>query len=126
MESSTNLGHERKPVDKLDTYSPRLKTLSDECQTLGCISLRLCDLNAVAGAVLRHAIQVLERLFQQQEPLIFKIGFTHNPIWRWSNASYGYGVAREKWSHMIILYYSKEPYSPAMLEAALIEKYQST
>ena len=109
-----------------DTMSPRMKTLSSQCQALGCISLKLCDLNALAGAVLLHAIQTLESLFRQQEPLIFKVGFSHDPIWRWSNDVYGYKNSKEKWSHMIILYYAKEPYSPAMLEAALIEKYKST
>ena len=108
-----------------DLPSSRLKTLSAECQKLGCIALKLCHLNAVAGAILRHAISNLENLFRQEEPLIFKIGFTHNPIWRWSNETYGYKVAREKWTNMIILHYAKEPYGPAMLEASLIEKFQS-
>ena len=108
-----------------DLPSPRLKSLSAECQKLGCIALKLCHLNAVAGAILRHAISSLENLFRQEETLIFKIGFTHNPIWRWSNETYGYKVAREKWSNMIILHYAKEPYGPAMLEASLIEKFQS-
>ena len=106
--------------------SPRLKALQTQCQTLGCIVLKLCDLNAVAGVVLRHAIGVLENLFRREEPLTFKIGFTHDPVWRWSNNRYGYQYARERWEAMIVLYYSKEPYSAAMLEASLIEKFQST
>ena len=108
-----------------DLPSPRLKTLSAECQKLGCIALKLCHLNAVAGAILHHAISTLEIFFRREEPLIFKIGFTHNPIWRWSNETYGYKVAREKWSNMIILHYAKEPHGPAMLEASLIEKFRS-
>lgn len=101
-----------------------LRTLSAECDALGCITIDTCDLNAVAGAVLRHAISVLEKLFKREEPLTFKVGFTHNPIWRWTNDIYGYRYAKEKWSNMIILHFAFEPYSPAMLEAALIEKYQ--
>ena len=45
------------------------------------------------------------------------------PVWRWSNSIYGYCNSKDKWAEMIIMYYSREPYSAAMLEAALIEKY---
>lgn len=48
---------------------------------------------------------------------------SHNPVWRWSNSIYGYCNSKDKWAEMIIMYYSREPYSAAMLEAALIEKY---
>ena len=108
----------------LETESPRLKELSSECQALGCIQLRLCDLNASAGRILSHAIRITEALFKKEEPLIFKFGFSHNPVWRWTNDIYGYCHSRDKWTHMIILHYSKEPFTTAMLEAALIEKYQ--
>ena len=108
----------------LETQSPRLKELSSECQALGCIQLRLCDLNASAGRILSHATRITEALFKKEEPLIFKFGFSHNPVWRWTNSIYGYCHSREKWTHMIILHYSKEPFTTAMLEAALIEKYQ--
>ena len=99
-----------------------------ECRTVGCIEMKMGDLNSAstAGAILQHAIRTLERLFVEQEPLIFKIGFSHNPLWRWTNDVYGYQHAREKWSNMDILFYCKEPYSPAMLEAALVEKFKST
>lgn len=103
--------------------SPRLNALSTQCQTHGPIRFELCHLTASAGAVLRHCIQLLECLFKKEEPLTFKIGFTHNPVWRWSNSIYGYCNSKDKWAEMIIMYYSREPYSAAMLEAALIEKY---
>ena len=122
MEPAKMLGDSR----KTETRSPRFKALETECQTVGCISFSLCDLNATAGKILRHSVQVLDALFKQHEPLTFKIGYTHNPIWRWTNPTYGYAVAREKWSKMLCFHYSKEPYSAAMLEAALIEKYQSS
>lgn len=106
--------------------SPRLKALATECQTLGQpIRFALCDLNALAGTVLRHCIGFLDRLFAKEEPLIFKIGITHNPQWRWGNKLYGYITEKDKWTEMVIIHYSREPYSPAMLEAALIEKYNS-
>ncbi len=110
--------------NKTNPLTNALHALSAECATLGCIKLDLCDLKASAGVVLRHSIRVLETLFKREEPLIFKIGFSHNPIWRWTNDIYGYRYAREQWSNMIILHFAYEPYTPAMLEAALIEKFQ--
>ena len=55
---------------------------------------------------------------------MFKVGFTHSPLWRWGNAMYGYGKSKEKWSEMVVIYLAPESNSPAMLEAALIEKYK--
>ncbi|CAE7231791.1 unnamed protein product, partial [Symbiodinium sp. KB8] len=71
---------------------------------------------SVAGKVLLHAIRVMEKLFRKQEPLIWKVGFTHNPSWRWANELYGYVHARDKWAGMIVLYFSTEQFGPAMLE----------
>ena len=70
----------------------------------------------------------LTSLFKKEEPLIFKIGFTHDPVSRWTSPVYGYtlDLDRNKWTHMIVFYYSKERFGPAMLEAALIEKFGST
>lgn len=87
------------------------------------IRWKLPKAEAVAGAVLRHAIQCVDALFEQWAPMIFKIGFTHDPVWRWSNGLYGYSRGVERWGGMVCLYKSREPFSPAMLEAALIEKY---
>lgn len=110
---------------QMPALSPRLDALVTKCQTLSWISFKLCDLKAAAGAILQHAIDVTLALFRKEEPLIFKFGFTHNPIWRWTNPVYGYATARERWSNMLILHYGPEPYTPAMLEAALIEKFKS-
>ena len=89
------------------------------------ISFCLPKANAVAGAVLEHAIKVIERTFSKQDPCIFKVGFTHNPVFRWCNGTYGYAHSVEKWSNMTVFYASPEPFSAAMLESALIEKYRS-
>ena len=97
----------------------------DEAQALGSILFQVPKNNLSAGAVLQHAIRRVEVLFSKEEPLIFKVGWTHDPIWRWSNSLYGYKYARDCWSVMIVLFASHEPHGPAFLEAALIEKYQS-
>ena len=98
--------------------------LATECDALGCISFRLPKSYAEAGHVLRHSTAVLESLFRQQEPLIFKIGVTHDPVWRWSNRLYGYCHDKDCWQGMVIFYLSMESAGPGMLEASLIDKYR--
>ena len=107
------------------THIPTFTDLLDECKGLGCISFQLPPVKAVAGVVLAHAISKMMGLFSKHSPMIFKIGFTHNPAWRWSNSIYGYASSRDRWSDMVVLYLATEPYSTAMLEAALIEKFNS-
>ena len=104
---------------------PCLRKLQEESASVGCISFDLPKPHAVAGQVLQHSVAVLERMFRKYEPLIFKIGFTHDPYFRWGNKLYGYAHAREKWAQMTILFITDEPYGPAMLEASLIDKFQS-
>ena len=105
-------------------FQTRLQDLQSKASDLP-ISFCLPKLNAVAGAVLQHGIKVIEKTFSKQDPCIFKVGFTHNPVFRWCNDTYGYAHSVEKWSGMTVFYASPEPFSAAMLESALIEKYQS-
>ncbi|CAE7233335.1 unnamed protein product [Symbiodinium sp. CCMP2592] len=105
--------------------SPALCRMYNECNEMGFIIFNVPSRNALAGRVVQHAVKEIDIILAVQKPLIFKVGFTHNPVWRWSNRLYGYSKAKEKWSHMMILYISEEHFGPAMLEAALIEKYSS-
>jgi hypothetical protein len=105
--------------------TPGLKAMLEEARTIGCIDFRLPPLRATSGVVLSRAIGTIEGLFSEHYPLIFKVGYCHNCVFRWANPLYGYAGAREKWSHMCVLYISDEHYSVSMLEAALIEKYGS-
>ena len=89
------------------------------------IAFKLPKANAIAGGILLHSIGVIEGLFTRYDPLIFKIGITHNPEWRWCNSIYGYQHSCDKWSNMVVFSASPEPHGPSMLEAALIEKYRS-
>ena len=104
---------------------PGLEARLQQAKAMENISFSLPPTHATAGAVLQHAIRAIERLFDEYYPMIFKVGFTHDPVWRWSNPLYGYISNREKWSNMVVLYISDEPFSPAMLEASLIEKFRS-
>lgn len=91
----------------------------------GKICFQLPPIGALAGTVLQHCSSLLDRLLKSQKPVIFKVGITHNPLWRWGNQIYGYTTAKEKWSNMVVMYVAAEPHSVGMLEAALIDKYQS-
>ena len=119
--------HECEPCStSLDShFQSSLGDLIAEAKPVDCIAFKLPTPNAVAGKVLQHAVKTMETLFSKHEPMIWKIGFTHSPTWRWTNELYGYQHSRDRWSNMVVLYASSEPYSPAMLEATLIEKYQS-
>ncbi|CAE7277929.1 unnamed protein product [Symbiodinium sp. CCMP2592] len=90
------------------------------------IEWRLAARATTAGGILSHAIHIVNQLLHRHAPMIFKIGFTHNACWRWENTIYGYRWQREKWEKMCLLHIAEEPFSLAMLEAALINKFQST
>ena len=108
------------------TAQASLKQVQEEASAVGCIAFKLPAWNALAGRVVDHAVQVIESLFRKHEPLIYKVGITHSPVWRWCNPIYGYVAAREKWSNMLVFHCSPEPYGPSMLEAALIHKYKGS
>lgn len=88
-----------------------------------CITFQVPKFESTAGSVLKHSQCVLDSLFRKHDPCIFKVGWTHSPAWRWSNSLYGYDKSRDGWTEMVVLYISDEPYSAAMLEAALIDKH---
>ena len=104
---------------------PDLSTLQQQCEALGCISFQLPRPLANAGAILQHAVGAMDTLIRLQSPLIFKVGFSTDVVRRWTNSTYGYGTDPARWTDMIVLFASKEPFTPAMLEAALVHKYKS-
>jgi len=102
-------------------------SLQNCCDDVGWLERVLPPKGATAGRALQHAKSVLMDLFSKHDPMIFKIGYSHNVTWRWSNTLYGYQFDRaDKWTKMVILYESTEPFGPAMLEASLIDLYKST
>ena len=109
-----------------ENRAPDDRTNSEEQTSSLPISFKLPPAEALSGHVLKHACGQLETLFRKHSPLIFKIGVTHDHVFRWTNETYGYQYAREKWAHMLVLWISNEPSGPCMLEAALIDKYKSS
>ena len=64
-------------------------------------------------------------LSRKQDPCIFKVGFTHNPVFRWCNGTYGYAHSVEKWSDMTVFYASPRAIQRRYAWKSLIEKYRS-
>ena len=116
----------RHVVDYFDQY-PQLRDLQTQMEKLypGQIDFQLPRLHALSGTVVRHCSNLIEQLLASQSPMTFKIGYTHNALWRWGNSLYGYVKSKDRFSNMIVAYVSEEPFSASMLEAALIDKYQS-
>ena len=122
------------PLDKVHSWLtrlppslrsvPGLKDVLLEALSMGCIDFRLPPMSSTSGVVLVRAIGCMESMFNRHYPCIFKVGYTHNAVHRWSNSIWGYSSSRDKWSNMCVLYMSEEPFSVSMFEAALIEKYR--
>ena len=102
------------------------KELGAEGGRFACIAFCLAPCGSLAGKVMQHARVELETLIEREAPLIFKIGITHDPLWRFCNSMYGYWRDLDNWTHMRILYVSEEPHGPAMLEASLIDRFRSS
>lgn len=102
-----------------------LENMKQDASSLSCISFRLHKWNALAGSVLAHCVRVIEGLFNKWQPMIHKIGCTHDPAFRWSNSLYGYAHEKDGWTNMVCLSCAREPYSASMLEAALIQMFKS-
>ncbi|CAE7388848.1 unnamed protein product [Symbiodinium sp. CCMP2592] len=107
-----------------DRASRGLAEVYARCRAFDCIRFELPARSHLTGFVLLHASSTIERLFDDHAPMVFKIGFTHNPAFRWANSRYGYAHdPYDRWDAMVILYLASNPHGPAMLESALIDKY---
>ena len=88
---------------------------------------RLPSKTGTAGSALNHAINVVNSTLEMKAPMSFKLGYTHNPSWRWDNDLYGYKHDMAyKFQAMLVLCISTEPHSAAMMEAALISYFKSS
>ena len=105
---------------------PAVSSLIDELEKHDQISFWLPMKTSSAGVVLQHCIRVIDDIHTCHGPIIFKVGFTSDPKFRWENRRYGYKWEKSQWTNMVILFLSKEPWSIAMLEASLIDRYYGT
>ena len=90
------------------------------------LSMTLPKPGATAGRILDHSIQFFEKLVSKHKPMTFKFGITHDAAVRWQNRKFGYIHAKgDKFDHMVVIYAASNPYGPAFLEAALIDRFSS-
>lgn len=111
-------------LDQSITSSPRAAPVFGAITLDDKIHLRLPKSLGTPGYVLRHAIEVFEDLHSRRKPMSFKFGFTHDPVFRWTNPIYGYVNSVQKYERMDILYVSDEATGPGFLEAALVNLYK--
>lgn len=108
-----------------DTNLVKHEPTSVPLDSLEFLDYRLPPTGVPAGKILQHAKSVVHSLLQKHAPMVFKLGYTHNPVWRWTNPLYGYRFDCHRYTNMVILYESSEAAGPAMLEASLIDLFKS-
>ena len=90
------------------------------------LSYNLPQPGCTAGKVLQHAVATFTRLHERYRPMTFKFGITHCAAFRWHNPCFGYKHSRDTYDRMHVFYATSNPYGPAFLEAALIDRFQSS
>lgn len=78
----------------------------------------------MAGQILKHCFNVVDKLLEKQYPCIWKVGYTHDGYFRFYNAKFGYKHQADRWEKMTIIYASSETISPAFVEAAVIQRHK--
>ena len=90
------------------------------------IDFKLPKKNALPGQILTHGKSVIEQLIQKHQPCTFKIGYTHNPHFRFRNPIYGYAGGVDRFEAMLVIFVSHETVGPSFTESALIQWFQSS
>ena len=89
------------------------------------LSLKLAPKGSLAGAQLKHVYNFVENLVKRESPLVFKIGYTHDPHTRFRNKRYGYSSdSFHKWQSMVILFAGSNSTAAAYIGAATIQKFK--
>lgn len=78
----------------------------------------------LAGQILKHCYEAVDKVLAAQTPCIFKVGYTHCAHFRFYNPKFGYRHASDKWEKLIVLYAANETISPAFVEGALIQRHK--
>lgn len=87
------------------------------------LNYKLPEKGAVAGQILKHVYTTLENHLDRHKPSIYKIGYTHNPAWRFHNSQYGYCKNVEGWEGMTTVFAADNTIAPAFVEAATIQRH---
>ena len=78
----------------------------------------------LAGQILKHCYNAVDRMLRSQYPCIWKVGYTHCAHFRFYNSKFGYQHEVDKWQKMIVIYAASETISPAFVEGAIIQRHK--
>ena len=114
-------------MDAVTISLVRTNTFFEKIESDTSIAYDLPRKGSNAGQVLRHAKEVVQKVIESQWPCTYKIGWTHDPHFRFHNSVYGYKYERiNGWQAMLVVFISHEAVGPAFLEAALIQNFMGT
>ena len=105
---------------------PRTLSLFDELDQNTNIRYDLPPRASLPGKILKHIYGVLDRYINKFWPMIYKIGATHSPVFRYSNQLYGYKWERVRWDGMMVCFCSAESTAVAFAEAAAIQRHKGS
>ena len=126
---STGLEQSKGPqwMSKLDPSVlalPRTENLFRFIEKDPYLSYSLPPVGSSAGQIIQHCKRVIDKKIELIKPATFKIGFSHNPAWRFNNTKYGYKTGKDRFEAMCVLWASYDPLPAAFLEASLIQLFQ--
>ena len=113
-----------KYLDSTTLALPRTQTLVGQISQDARLSYNLPRVGSTAGQIIQHSQHVIESVIERKQPATFKIGYSHDPVWRFHNSLYGYAHGRDRFEHLCVVYMSHEYISCAFLEAALIQLFK--
>ena len=103
---------------------PRTQDCFDKIERDFRLDYNLPPKKSLAGKILAHCFEVMGKIIRKNEPLIYKIGYTHDAHTRFYNSKFGYQRERCGWENMLVLYAAGETVSPAFVEGALIQQFK--
>lgn len=78
----------------------------------------------LAGQILKHCYNAIDRMLRLQYPCIWKVGYSHCAHFRFYNSKFGYQHEVEKWQKMFVIYAASETISPGFVEGAIIQRHK--
>ena len=122
--SSRTRRHWRQALDDDILAMPRTDDVFNKIENDFRLDYILPPKKSLAGKILIHSFEVAQKIVQKNEPLIYKIGYTHDAHTRFYNSKFGYQQEKCRWEKLLVLYAAGETVSPSFVEAALIQQFK--
>lgn len=108
-------------LDESTLCCPRTAECFHDIEQDDRLSFRLAPKSSTSGQVLQHCRRCIEAFCERLKPCTFKVGFTHDPGFRFYNHTFGYVKDRDGWQGMMIIFCSHDPVVASYVEAAMIQ-----